>query len=130
MRQLKSINNPDIIEQLKKYPNQGVLFEIIETGVTGTVLELSEDVLIVRENCNDPFVFIAGELTEKNVSQITELLKGYKFPMVHCEKRFHPLFLEKGWNFHVRTLLKFNGDIDSHHDALSISKINSAEIFK
>ena len=94
MKQLKSINNQDILDQLKKHPNQGILFEIIETGVTGTILELSKDVLIVRENCNDPFVFVAGELTETNVSQITELLKDYKSPMVLCEKRFHPLFLQ------------------------------------
>lgn len=130
MKQLKSINNQDILDQLKKYPNQGILFEIIETGVTGTILELSKDVLIIRENCNDPFVFVAGELTAKNVLQITELLKDYKFPMVHCDKRFHPLFLEKGWNFHVRILLKFSGNIDSHDNTLSISKVNSTEIFK
>ena len=53
MKQLKSINNQDILDQLKKYPNQGILFEIIESGVTGTILELSQDVLIVRENCNN-----------------------------------------------------------------------------
>ena len=130
MKQIKSIANPITIEQLKKYPNQGILFEIIETGVTGTIIELNEEVLIVKENCNDPFVFIAGELTEKYVSQITDLLKDYKFPMVHCPKRFHPLFLEKGWNFHVRTLLKYNTNMSSHHDGLSISKIDSAAIFK
>ncbi len=130
IKELKSINNQVILDQLKKHPNQGILFEIIETGVTGIILELSKDVLIVRENCNDPFVFVAGELTETNVSQITELLKDSKFPMVHCDKQFHPLFLEKGWNFHVRTLLKFNGTIDSHHNVLSISKISSTEIFK
>ncbi len=130
MKQIKYITNPIIIEELKKYPNQGILFEILETGVTGKIIELSDDVLIVKESCNDPFVFIAGELTEKYVLQITDLLKDYRFPMVHCAKRFHPLFLEKGWNFHVRTLLKYNTNMSNHHNGLSISKIDSAAIFK
>ena len=30
MKQLKYINNQDILDQLRKYPNQGILFEIIE----------------------------------------------------------------------------------------------------
>ena len=130
IKQLKFIKNEDIMTQLKQYPNQGILFEIIETGVTGKILQLSNDVFMVKENCSDPFVFVAGELTSKSVTQIIEILKDCRFPRVHCAKKYHPLFLEKGWGFHVRALMEFKGNLNSHHSSLSISKINSTEIFK
>ena len=82
MKQVKSISNPNFLDELKKFPNQGILFEIIETGITGSIIELPDEVLIVKENHKDPFVFVAGELTEKSVLLIADLLKDYKFPMV------------------------------------------------
>lgn len=63
IREIKIINNTNLSSELKTFPNQGVLWEIIEKNQSGKIFELSNDTVLVMENCSDPFVFIVGRLT-------------------------------------------------------------------
>lgn len=109
------------------------MFEIIENGLTGQITELPDGAVMIKENCQDPFVFVAGQITYKAITAISKLLKDYKFPMLHCPKKYHPLFLEKGWNFHARAKLKYNKNRKNNAPHLppnsKILKIDNQNIF-
>jgi hypothetical protein len=77
----KIILDQGILEEFKTFPNQGILWEIIEQQKTGKIFELPSEAIVVMENCSDPFVFIAGELTDEDVTEVVSLVGGLEFPM-------------------------------------------------
>lgn len=131
MKQVNDISKA-ILEELKTFPNQGILWEIIERQITGKIFELPSKAILVMENCPDPFVFIAGKLTDKDVIAVISLVKELKFPMLYCNAKYHSLFLKHGWNFHLRSSLSLRkqSQIISLDPAFEIRPIKSIELFK
>jgi GNAT superfamily N-acetyltransferase len=131
IQEMKIITNTSLISELKTFPNQGILWEIIEKNQTGKMFELSGDAVLVMENCRDPFVFIAGILTEETVNDVIFLVGGLEFPMVYCHPKYHPLFLKRGWNFHLRTELSLKNPQGSavRSQLLDIEPIKTQGIF-
>jgi len=84
LKHLDKILDQGILEEFKTFPNQGILWEIIQQQKTGKIFELQSKAILVMENCSDPFVFIAGELTDEDVTEIISLVGELKFPMLHC----------------------------------------------
>ena len=68
IKEIKTITNLNIFSELQTFPNQGILQEIIEKNQTGKIFELSETAVLIIENCHDPFIFIAGQLTDDAVN--------------------------------------------------------------
>lgn len=130
-REITTISNPAIISELKLFPNQAVLWEIIDGNNSGKIFELADGAVLISESCSDPFVFIAGAITEQSVAQAHSILKECKFPMVYCDSVYHPLFLEKGWAFHLRVELNLKNFIPRSLDKHLVAKpINILEVFK
>lgn len=52
--------------------------------------------------------------------------------MLYCQAKYHPLFLNHGWNFHLRSSLSLQkpSKIISPDPALEIKTIKSIELFK
>ncbi|NRA73804.1 MAG: GNAT family N-acetyltransferase [Rickettsiales bacterium] len=132
MKQIKHITDQNIITELKQFPNQGILWKIIETQATGKIFQLSNNAVVITENCDEPFIFIAGTLTNSSIEKITNFIKTFKFPMIHCNKKYHPLFLHHGWNFHVRTTLNLKTTSSSiiTNSNFKILKIDSSDILR
>lgn len=132
LKRLDKILDKEIVEEFKTFPNQGILWEIIEQQKTGKIFELPSKAILVMENFSDPFVFIAGDLTDEDVTEVISLVEGLEFPMLHCKGKYHPLFLNHGWNFHLRTKLSLQkpSQIISPDPALEIKPIKSIELFK
>ena len=132
MKRIQSITNQNIISELKQFPNQGVLWEIIDSQVSGKIFHLSDDAIMVIENCDEPFIFIVGKLSHNSIEIITDFVKDNKFSMLHCNKKYHPLFLDHGWNFHIRTTLNIkttNTNITNNNN-VKILKIDSSDILR
>lgn len=132
IREIKKINDPSLIAELKTFPNQGVLQEIIEKSQSGKIFELQENAVLVMEHCSDPFVFIAGELNNEIIDSALSLVKEREFPMICCHPKFHPLFLKRGWNFHLRVKLSFQNLQEAKilDPNLSIQPIKTQDIFE
>jgi RimJ/RimL family protein N-acetyltransferase len=133
MKQIKRIEDLNIIAELKTMPNQGILWEIIETQKTGRLYCLNDKAVVILENCSDPFVFIAGELSYDSVDVVINLVKNSKFPMIYCSPKYHHLFINQGWNFHLRTQLQLNSMINTtteQSNSNNISPIKSIKLFK
>ena len=131
IEEIQTITDASLIAELKEFPNQGILWEIIEKNQTGKLFKLSQDAILVMENCSDPFVFIAGILTKEAVSKVISLVGSLEFPMVYCNPKYHPFFLQQGWNFHLRTELSLNNRqyAEILDQSVDIQPINTLDIF-
>ena len=129
---LDKILNQWILEEFKTFPNQGILWEIIEHQNTGKIFELPSKSILIMENCPDPFLFIAGELEDEDVTEVISLVGGLEFPMLYCRAKYHHLFLKRGWNFHLRSSLSLPKlkQIISPDPTLEIKPIESIDLFK
>ncbi|WP_375330113.1 GNAT family N-acetyltransferase [Candidatus Tisiphia endosymbiont of Nemotelus uliginosus] len=132
IQEIKNINNLNLTSELKEFPNQGVLWEIIEKNQSGKIFELSGGAILIMENCPDPFVFIVGLLTDEAIKDTISLVGNLKFPMVYCHPKYHPLFLRLGWNFHLRTELSLKNlkDTGVPKQHVDIEPIKTLDIFK
>ena len=132
LSQTNIILNKLILKEFKTFPNQGILWEIIEKQQTGKIFELSANTILVMENCPDPFVFIAGLLTDEMVNDVISLINALDFPMVYCNPKYHPLFLKRDWNFHLRAKLSLKNPKKTEilNQVIDIHPIKSLEIFK
>jgi GNAT superfamily N-acetyltransferase len=117
----------NIISELMTFPNQAIIWEIIDTGKTGKIINLSEDAVLIIENCDEPFAFIAGKILENEFVNIISVLKQYKDPAVYCNPIYHPLFLKAGYDFHLRAELNLNKLIKiTLSENIRVEKINTS----
>ena len=110
-KQITSIKDYSIISELKTLPNQGILWEIINTNITGKIYQLSNSAVAVIENCGDPFVFLAGDVSRVAIDNVISLVQSRDFPMVLCNSVYHSLFEERGWDFNIRAQMKLKRPI-------------------
>jgi hypothetical protein len=84
------------------------------------------------ENGSDPFIFIAGQIIDKNAAEVGSMIKGLKFLMLYCQAKYHPLFLNHSWNFHLRSslFLRKPSKIISRDPAFEIKPIKPIDLFK
>jgi GNAT superfamily N-acetyltransferase len=132
LKHLDKILDQRMLEAFKTCPNQGILWEIIEQQKTGKIFELPSKAILVMENCSDPFVWIAGDLTAEDVTEVVSLVGGLAFPMLYCKAKYHALFLQRDWNFHLRSSLSLQKrrHIISPDSTFEIKPIKSVELFK
>ncbi|WP_341754298.1 GNAT family N-acetyltransferase [Candidatus Tisiphia endosymbiont of Dioctria rufipes] len=132
IQEIKKISNSAIISELKYFPNQAVLWAIVDRNKIGKIFELPGGVVMVLENCRDPFVFVVGNLTDQSVETCISLVNGREFPMIYCNPIYHYLFLEKGWDFNLRAELRLKSliKIETADEAMTIKPIDTTELFK
>ena len=85
LKRLDKILDQGTLEEFKTSPNQGILWEIIEQQKTGKIFKLPSEAIVVMENCPDPFVFIAGDLTDEDVTE--EIIDSVTMPVELCAGR-------------------------------------------
>ncbi|WP_341756846.1 MULTISPECIES: GNAT family N-acetyltransferase [unclassified Candidatus Tisiphia] len=132
IQEIKTINNLNLISELKKFPNQAVLWEIIEKNQSGKIFELLGGAILIIENGHDSSVFIAGSLTDEEVKDTISLVGDLEFPMIYCHPKYCPLFLRLGWNFHLRIELSLKNlkDTGVPKQHVDIEPIKTLDIFK
>lgn len=133
MRPISVIQNNSILEELKLFPLQAVIWGILEKNNKGQLFELSDNsILILETECDDPFVFIVGPVTSVAIEETISHLSYASYPTIYCHPKFHHLFLEKNWDF----LLRAEMQLDPHfiaqpiQDGLVIEPIESMDLFK
>jgi len=127
------IQNKLILEELKQFPLQAVIWGILAGNNKGQVFELSDNsVLILEAGNNDPFVFIAGPITSRSIEETIAYVSHASYPTIYCHPKYHHLFLEKNWDF----LLRAEMYLEPHfvpqpiQNGLVIEPIESIELFK
>lgn len=106
LRKINKINDPAIIAELRTFPTQAVIWEIVDEGITGEIYELQGGAILIIENSNDPFVFIAGNLTDKSAQSAMAFLKNRGYTMIYCNPCYHSLFLNRGFDLLLRAELR------------------------
>lgn len=101
------LKKKDILDQLKTYHNQAIIWEITDHGKTGKVIYLSDNCFLIIENCDEPFAIVVENLTGN------ALLKNYEHPTVYLDHVYHPLFLKAGYDFHLRCELTLKNLVQS-----------------
>ena len=133
IQKVSSITDPAIIAELKLLPNQGVLWEILQSQITGKIYQLPDNVFIIIENYKDPFVFIAGKLAIDSVKIISDLLNPHRAPMICCSKKYHGLFLDNNWKSYQRAQLDLKEDVFPKFKKpqnTSLCRIDSLDLFQ
>lgn len=104
------MNNIEIrnIPELKKYPNVGFIWNIIEQNQNGRIFEPDKNCFLILQNGPLPFGYMVGKITENAIDQIIRLVENLDFPKIFCAPKFHEFFLRRGWSCHLRAELKLD----------------------
>ena len=121
----------DLPLEIKDFPNQGIIWSILNGGKNGKCIELAKNAWIILENIFDPFVFLAGTITKDVVEVVLSLVADRTFPMIYCHPIYHPLFLERGWDYHMRIELTLNDFKKTPlQENLVVKRIDQLDLFK
>lgn len=117
------VNNGDFF-------NKGILLEIIDECITGSIIQLKDDTFVIIERCADPFITIIGEVDDNSIAKIIELTNQMDYPIVYCKAKYQSLFLKNGWNFHLMIEFNlYNHTLYQLKENFEIKSINNHEIF-
>jgi GNAT superfamily N-acetyltransferase len=107
-KKINKIDNLKIINELKTFPNQAFIWSIMGKDNPQYIWQLpsTKSIMIMEPNCNDPFVFLAGELDVRDIDEVIKLCP-LEYPRIFCDNLYHPMFLKKGWDFHLRAELSY-----------------------
>ena len=133
MRRINGISNHSILEELKTFPLQAVIFGIIENNNSGQIFELTDkSIFIIETGCNEPFGFVAGELTQQGVDEIIHYVSQYDYPAIYTNPRYHSWFLKKGYDFLLRAEMHLEKSLlpDSKPTTYKIEPIQTLELFE
>ena len=131
-KRLSSIKSPSILEELKSFPNQGIIWGMLESNNPCQIWELpgTQAIILIEDSSDDPFVFIAGTLTAKSIETIIALCQK-SYPTIYCDPAYHHLFLEKGWDFLLRVELSYSEpNIQLIQSGLSVKPIDNLTLFE
>ena len=130
MQDLKTRCYQDYLVDLNKLPNQGILYDLLEHKNSYVLYRLNNNAFMIKENQDDdPFVFIAGNITEDSINLVKKHLRTCKFPMVHVAKKYYPIFAAQGWSFHLRAVYSDYKKQDlTYSSGNKIQKIDSWDI--
>lgn len=108
---ISQITNPKILSQLETFPNQAVIWGILDGLNKGQIWELSKDqsYLIFEDNEPETFVFIAGLPDLSAVRAALRLCHDHPMtePVLYCHRSLHPWLLAQGWTFHPRVKFSY-----------------------
>ena len=102
MKRLSVITSNIILEELRNFPLQAVIWGILEKNNIGSIFELPGGSVLIMEDSDDPFAFLVGPITSVAVEEAITIAANASYPMIYCHPRYHHLFLEKNWDFHLR----------------------------
>ena len=131
-KKISKINDTKIIEELKTFPNQAFIWSIVNHDNPNMwELPSCEAIMIMEPHTDDPFVFIAGNLSPQDIDAVIEICSvGY--PIIYCNNLYHPNFIMKGWDFLLRIELcysKLNNPITLDR-GWEFKKVDCIELFK
>jgi GNAT superfamily N-acetyltransferase len=66
---------------------------------------------MLLENDDDPFVFIAGNITKQALQEAISFLQIYESPTIYCQPVYHSLFLERGFDLLLRVELTMKPEL-------------------
>lgn len=131
-KKINKINDLKIIEELKTFPNQAFIWSIVHHHNPNMwELPSGESIMIMEPYIDDPFVFIAGKLSPQDMDAIIKICPiGY--PRIYCNNLYHPDFLKKGWDFHLRVELSYSGlnNPIQLEKGWKFKKIDNVELFE
>lgn len=132
MNALSKITNKAILEELKLFPLQAVVCGILEKNNQGRLLELPGGSILITEESDDPFVFLAGPITPLALDMAISIVAHASYPMVYCHPKWHHLFLKNNWDFHLRAEMMLERVIAPLDigDEFTVRAINSEAFFK
>lgn len=103
MHSIQSISNPLILNELKTFPLQAVIWGIIDRNNQGELFELCDkSILILESQSSEPFVFIAGPLSLEGIEETIAYVSRFDYPMIYCQPKYHAFFLNKQFDFLLR----------------------------
>jgi RimJ/RimL family protein N-acetyltransferase len=133
MRPISVIQDNLILEELKSFPLQAVIWGILEENNKGQIFELSDkSILILETASDDPFVFIAGPVTARAIEETISHVSYASYPTIYCQPKHHHLFLEKNWDFLLRAEMHLEQNFVPKpiQNGSVIEPIESIELFK
>ncbi|MBI2785872.1 MAG: GNAT family N-acetyltransferase [Legionella longbeachae] len=131
MKETVMLNN-SLLEELKQFPLQAVIWGILENTNKDRIVALPNNSILLMEESDDPFVFIAGKVIPETIDAAIALTANAKYPMIYCQPKYHHLFLKRNWDFHLRAEMKLNKAYTplSIEDSFVIQPIDSIDFFK
>lgn len=133
LRKINKITDPAIIAELRTFPTQAVIWEIIDHRITGEIFELEVGAVLILENGSHPFVFIAGNLTDSAAQVAISFLQGRDYPMIYCHPSYHSSFLKRGFDLLLRGELRLKDPKQFYNDEPlpeEVRPIDSIELFQ
>lgn len=132
MKRLSVITSNIILEELRGFPLQAVIWGILEKNNKGNIFELPGGSVLIMEESNDPFVFFAGPITSRAIDIAIPMTTHANYPMIYCHPRYHHLFIEKNWDFHLRAEMRLEQPLRalSIKNGFEIQAIESLDFFK
>lgn len=133
LKKINKITDPAIIAELRTFPTQAVIWEIIDHRITGEIFELEGGAILILENGSHPFVYIAGNLTDSSAKTVISFLQGRDYPMIYCHPTYHSSFLKRGFDLLLRAELRLKDSKQFYNDDPLLDEvrlINNIELFQ
>ena len=133
LKLLTEINDASILSELKTFPNQSMIWGMIENANKIDYIFLLPSkqaiILIDLQQSESPFIFIAGNATENDIITSLQFCKS-KTLRLYCHQRYHQLLLARGWNLVPRISLKFTNNHILKDSNLDIKPIDNKGLLK
>lgn len=134
-KRITEITNPAILAELETFPNQPVIWGMLEGHNKGQLWELSggQSIVLFEDNPQVSFVFIAGHLDLKTIETAIHLCITYPidYPMIYCRPYAHEWFLTQGWTFNPRIQLSYiTPALQPVREGWAIKPINTMKLFQ
>jgi RimJ/RimL family protein N-acetyltransferase len=128
-KKIDKINDTKIIEELKTFPNQAIIWGLVHQNDPNMwELPSGESIMIMEPHIDDPFVFVAGEVSAQDIDEIIKICPT-DYPRNNI---YHSDFLKKGWDFHLRAELSYleTSKTVQLDQGWEFKKIDDIELFK
>lgn len=107
MKRIKEINDINILEEIKTFPNQAIIWSLINGLNQGELWQSNNNkAVILLEKGDYPFVFMAGELDDDTLIEAKKFLKNNS--MVYCDPYYHKWFFDMGYKILCRVQMLYS----------------------
>lgn len=134
-QRIKILQNQNILSELETFPNQAVIWGILDGHNQGQLWELpgAQSILVFEDNEPEAFVFIAGSPDFIAIQEALRICKNHplNYPMIYCHSSYHHRFLKEGWTFNPRIQLSYRTPSTQEvSNGRLIKPIKSLELFE
>lgn len=131
---ISDITNPLLLAELETFPHQAMIWDLLGNPHKRQIWGFGEQAIMIMENnCDDPYIFVTGVLDSSIVREIKTLC-NVEFPYLYCAPVFHHLFLAEGWDLHLRIEFSYiappHTEVNNIPENFSICPIDNLELFK